>query len=105
MKILRPYLEREHFIINSDHHSLKWLMNIDDASGRLSRWRLRLSEFDFEVRCVKGVKNSLADAMSRLPTSGGTTVPIDDEIPCFFTDVAEDQYFSEEKDCWDEFDE
>lgn len=46
VQTLRPYLERTRFTINSDHHALKWLMNIKEATGRLARWRLRLAEFD-----------------------------------------------------------
>ena len=47
--LLRPYLEGAPFVIRTDHDSLRWLLNIADVSGRLARWRLRLSEFDFEV--------------------------------------------------------
>ena len=83
IKELRPYLERERLAINVDHHSLRWLLNLTDASGRLAWWRLRLSEFDFTVLCLKGLKNSLADAMSCLPTTGGTTAPVDEDILCF----------------------
>ena len=104
VQTLRPYLERERFVINTDHHALKWLLNIADASGRLARWRLRLSEFDFEVQYVKGTKNTLADAMSRLPTTGGTSVPTDEEIPCFFIDADGDDYLSDGYSDWDEFD-
>ncbi len=51
------------------------------------RWRLRLSEFDFEVRYKKGKVNSQADALSRLATLGETVVPVDEEIPCFTADA------------------
>ena len=83
IQTLRPYLERERFTVNTDHHSLRWLMNLADVSGRLSRWRLRLVEYDFDVTYVKGIKNCLADALSRIPSTGGTTVPVDEEIPCY----------------------
>ena len=67
---LRLYLERERFTVNTDHHSLRWLMNLFDASGRLARWRLHLAEHDFDVTYVKGIKNCLADALSRIPSAG-----------------------------------
>ena len=50
IQTLRPYLQNQHFVVNSDQGSLRWLMNIDDPSGRLMRWRLRLGEFDFDVQ-------------------------------------------------------
>ena len=64
-------------------------MNISDPSGRLIRWRLRLSEFDFEIKYKKGKANSQADALSRLLTEGETIDAIDDEIPCFMAESAD----------------
>lgn len=81
---LRPYLLFEDFIVHTDHASLRWLMNVSDPSGRLIRWRLRLSEFKFQIQYKKGICNSQADALSRLGTRGGTEVDAEeDEIPCF----------------------
>jgi RNase H-like domain found in reverse transcriptase len=43
---LRPYLEGRRFIIRTDHHSLRWVLNLADAQGRLalapSTTRIRL---------------------------------------------------------------
>ena len=55
-QILRPYLEGSHFRIYTDHQPLKWLLGITDTSGRLARWRLRLSEFDYSVDYKKDIK-------------------------------------------------
>ena len=60
------------------------------------RWRLRLSEFDFTVKYKRGVLNTQADALSRLPTNGETSVEIDDEIPCYMVDFAHELYSDEE---------
>ena len=81
---LRPYLERTHFIVHTDRQALRCLLNLTDGdtTGSLAQWRLRLSEYDFEVQYTKGTKNSLADALSRVPTEGGTTATIDEGIPC-----------------------
>ena len=64
-------------------------MEITDPSGRLMRWRLRLGEFDFDVKYKKGKLNTQADALFRLFTSGETTVPVDEEIPCFLGGFSE----------------
>ena len=70
VQALRSYLECERLVINTDHHAVKWLLHITVASERLARWRLRLSEFDCEVKYVKKTRNALADAMSRYPQQG-----------------------------------
>lgn len=82
--LLRPYLERTHFVINTDHQALTWLLALPDnqTTSRLIRWRLRLLEFDYEVRYVKGKKNQIADAISRLETEGYMDYPVDEDIPC-----------------------
>ena len=64
-------------------------MNVKDPSGRLIRWRLRLSEFDFEIKYKKGNANSQADALSRLLTEGETVDEIDGDIPCFMAEPAD----------------
>ena len=83
--ICRPYLQQEKFIAHTDHSALRWLMTISDPSGRLQRWRLRLSEFDFVVMYKKGKENTIADALSRSTTQGEAIEKNDHEIPCYLT--------------------
>ena len=84
---LRPYLQFVTFSIYTDHAPLRWLMNISDPSGRLIRWRLRLSEFDFIIEYKRGNLNTQADAVSRLRTLGSPQSSMEDEddleLPCF----------------------
>jgi RNase H-like domain found in reverse transcriptase len=46
---LRPYMERQKFTVVTDHQALRWVMNLSDSQGLLARWRLRLTEFYFQV--------------------------------------------------------
>ena len=76
LQTLRPYLQGENFVINTDHSALRWLLTIRETSGRLMRWRLRLGEFDYEVRYKKGLLNTQTDALSRLSTLGETELEL-----------------------------
>jgi RNase H-like domain found in reverse transcriptase/Reverse transcriptase (RNA-dependent DNA polymerase) len=62
----RPYLEQKKFTIRTDHHSLRWVLNLSDAQVRLARRRLRLLEFDYEVQYHPGAQHHGADMVSRL---------------------------------------
>jgi hypothetical protein len=64
---LRPYLEGKRFVIRTYQHSLRWVLNLADAQGRLTRWRLRLQEFDFEVLYLPGKSHHAADIMLLYP--------------------------------------
>lgn len=76
----RPYLIGQFFIIETDHGSLRWLMNVQ--KGRLARWGLRLSEFDFQIKHKPGKFNGNADGISRMPLPNSNTDSTNsDEIP------------------------
>ncbi|UYV75385.1 hypothetical protein LAZ67_13000079 [Cordylochernes scorpioides] len=62
-----PYLDGVHFTIHTDHACLKYLKNIKNPKGRLFRWSLKLSMFDFEIKHIRGTKNKEADFLSRYP--------------------------------------
>ncbi len=68
---LRPYLERAHFTVLTDHDALRWALFIAKAEGRHAKWRLRLAEFDFNVVYWPGIKHTVPEALSRVPTEGG----------------------------------
>lgn len=65
-KYFRPYLFGRKFKVVTDHKPLQWLMNLREPNSRLTRWRLKLAEFDFTVVYKKGSCNTNADALSRI---------------------------------------
>jgi hypothetical protein len=53
------------FLLLKDNSGVKYLFNQPDLNARKARWLAFLSEFDFEVRHIKGKENKVADALSR----------------------------------------
>ena len=78
---LRPYLQGVYFTVRTDHHALRWVLNLAEAQGRLARWRLRLSECTLNVEYSPGATHHEFDTMSRLPTSGFPDTPIEVDLP------------------------
>lgn len=62
----RPYIEGSRFVVVTDHMSLKWLKTLNNPSGRLARWAMQLSCFDFEIRHKKGSMHVVPDVLSRI---------------------------------------
>lgn len=65
-KYFRPYLFGRKFKIITDHKPLQWVMSLKEPNSRLTRWRLKLSEYDFSVIYKQGKCNTNADALSRI---------------------------------------
>lgn len=62
---LRNYLFGRKFTILSDHKPLVWLDSVIDPGARLLRWRLKLNNYDYEIRYTPGKTNYVADELSR----------------------------------------
>jgi hypothetical protein len=87
----RPYLYGTKFTVETDHHSLQWLMKVT-TPARLVRWALRLAEYDFDIRYKKGDQNANADALSRLPVNSEEVVSVlIGEEPLRATEIIEHQ--------------
>lgn len=84
LKTLRPYLNNEWFTVYTYHATFHCILTIDDAFGRLIRWRLRFAEIDFGVKYKKGHANSQVNALSRLHAMSETiSHDSNDDIPVF----------------------
>ena len=64
-EMFRQYLYGRSFTFVTDHKALVWLNNVKDPVSRLMRWKIKLSEFDYEVIHKSGKRNVNADALSR----------------------------------------
>ena len=69
IEAFRVYLMGRPFIVQTDHRSLEWLHRLKENNARLSRWSLALQPYDFVVQHRAGVKNTNADALSRVATN------------------------------------
>jgi hypothetical protein len=65
-KYFRQYLSGRKFTIVKDHRPLTWIFSVKNPSSRLLRWRLKLEEYEYEVKYKKGSSNNNDDALSRI---------------------------------------
>ncbi|GFY17041.1 hypothetical protein TNCV_1088171 [Trichonephila clavipes] len=61
------YLHGSHFTVHTDHNALVWLKNFKNPTGRLFRWSLKVSMYDFDIKYKKGSTNVEADILTRNP--------------------------------------
>jgi hypothetical protein len=69
VRLWRQNLWGESFVLESDHQPLKWILINTKLTGKLARWALMLSEFDFEMVYRPRVDNEM-DCLSRYPHEG-----------------------------------
>ena len=69
----KPYLWGREFDIATDHNPLVYIENMKDKSSRVTKWRLRLSEYRYKIEYKKGSANTNADALSRIEIDDATT--------------------------------
>ena len=63
----KQYLLGRHFLVRTDHSSLRWLLNFKEAEGLIGRWLAKLANFNYEIAHRAGSNHANADAMSRNP--------------------------------------
>jgi hypothetical protein len=69
----REFIYGKHFYIVTDHKALKHILGFKDPHGRLARWSIYLSQFNFTVIYGNGRKHTNCDVLSRNP--------LQDQIP------------------------
>jgi hypothetical protein len=66
INFFKPYVYGTKFLLRTDHKPLVYLFSLKDPTSKLTRMRLDLEIYDFEIQFVKGVDNVAADALSRI---------------------------------------
>lgn len=66
VKQFRHYVYGHKFNIVTDHKPLSWLFGVKDPGARLTRWRLQLEEYDYNIIYKPGTQNTNTDALSRI---------------------------------------
>lgn len=60
------YLEHARFRLETDNQALSWVLARPRKTGRIARWAVRISAFQFDVVHIRGGQNQIADALSRM---------------------------------------
>ena len=61
------YLRGNEFTLETDHEPLVHFSKKEQLNKRCDRWRLRLAEYRFNVKHIRGKNNNMADYLSRSP--------------------------------------
>jgi hypothetical protein len=64
LKMWRHYLLGRTFVLMTDHFGLRHLFDQTKLNARQERWMALLSEFDFEIKHIKGTENRVVNALS-----------------------------------------
>ena len=70
IKKLTYYLEDADVILRSDHLPLKKFLAKNTLNFKVNNWAIEISPFRITFEYIKGIKNTLADTMSRLIEKG-----------------------------------
>jgi hypothetical protein len=61
----RHYLVRKRFDLMTYHNGLKYLFDQPTLNARQTKWLEFLSEYDFDIKHIKGKENKVANALSK----------------------------------------
>jgi hypothetical protein len=65
LKMWRNYLIGERFELRTDHSGLKYRFEQPNLNSIQKRWLEFLSEYDFDIKHIKGKENKFVDGLSR----------------------------------------
>ncbi|KAJ8550364.1 hypothetical protein ON010_g10705 [Phytophthora cinnamomi] len=65
LKKWRHYVYGSRFTVFTDNSACRWFLWHPRVTGRLARWLDYFSQFNFELKHVRGEQNVVADALSR----------------------------------------
>ena len=66
IKKLAYYLEDADITLRSDHLPLRKFLAKNTLNSKVNNWAIEISPFHITFEYIKGIKNTLADTMSRL---------------------------------------
>ena len=66
IKKLSYYLEDTEIILRGDHLPLKKILKKNTLNTMVNNWAVEISPYKIQFEYIKGIKNTLADTMSRL---------------------------------------
>lgn len=67
LKTWRYYLDGSHFVVYTDHDTLRHFPTQPKLTRRQARWMELLQEYDFDFKYKRGAENIVPDALSRRP--------------------------------------
>ena len=60
------YIGSTETVVYTDHNPLVFLHKCKSQNQRILRWSLYLQQFNLKIEHIAGVKNAIADALSRV---------------------------------------
>ncbi|CAF2249663.1 unnamed protein product [Rotaria magnacalcarata] len=85
------YLDGQSFSIETDHKPLLPLNSKQQLNSKCERWRLKLQQYQFTIKCIEGKHNTIANYLSRSPVDNGSNDE-DDYIPTKSASTQTDDY-------------
>lgn len=65
LKKFHEYIYGNRFVIHTDHKALQFMLTQEHLNPMLAEWVEVILDYDFEVRHMPGILNTLADSLSR----------------------------------------